>query len=104
MSSRSPNLRLPSPEESKRLAMPRDDGLGPDDDQTLPPLGNAVKDEGPEGSVPRSQGKTDGPRPQEDAELMPQREVLGRHLGPRAKEADEGSQKESNQAEDTGRE
>ncbi len=58
-----------------------------------------MKDVGPEGSVPRSKGKTDGPRPQEDAELMPQREVLGRHLGPRAKEADEGSQKESNQAD-----
>jgi hypothetical protein len=29
---------------------------------------------------------------------MPQSEVLGRHLGPRAKEADEGSQKEPNQA------
>ena len=28
MSSRSPGLRFPSPEESKRLAVPRDDGLG----------------------------------------------------------------------------
>ena len=46
----------------------------------------AVKDEGPEGSVPRSKRKTGGPRPQEDAELMPQSEVLGRHFGPRAKE------------------
>jgi hypothetical protein len=104
MSFRSPGLRFPPPEESERLAMPRDDGLGPDDGQTLSPLGKAVKDEGPEGSVPRSQGKSGGPRPQEDAELMPQREVLGRHLGPRAKEADERPQKESNQAEDTGRE
>ena len=34
---------------------------------------------------------------------MPQREVLGRHLGPRAKEADERPQKESNQGEHTGR-
>src|ERR1035437_921440 len=99
MSSRSPGLRLPSPEESKRLAMPRDDGLGPDDDQTLPPLGKAVKDEGPEGSVPRSNGKTGGPRPQEDAELMPQREVLGRHPSPRAEQGDERPQKGSNQAE-----
>jgi hypothetical protein len=98
MSSRSPGLRLPSPEESKRLAMPRDDGLGPDDGQTLPPLGKAVKDVGPEGSVPRSEGKTGGPRPQEDAELMPQREVLGHECGPRAEEDDEGPQEESNQA------
>jgi hypothetical protein len=30
---------------------------------------------------------------------MPQSEVLGRHLGPRAKEGDEGPQKESNHAE-----
>ncbi len=30
---------------------------------------------------------------------MPQGEVLGRHLGPTAKEADEGPQKESKQAE-----
>ena len=79
--------------------MPRDDGLGPDDDQTLSPRGKAVKDEGPEGSVPRSKGKTDGPRPQEDAELMPQSEVLGHECGPRAKEGDEGPQEESNQAE-----
>lgn len=79
--------------------MPRDDGLGPDDGQTLPPRGKAVKDEGPEGSVPRRKGKTGGPRPQEDAELMPQSEVLGRHLGPRAKEGDDGLQKESNQGE-----
>ena len=78
--------------------MPRDDGLGLDDDQTLSPRGKAVKDEGPEGSVPRSKGKTGGPRPQEDAELMPQSEVLGGHRGPRAKEGDEGLQKESNQA------
>ena len=99
MSSRSPGLQLPSPEESKRLAMPRDDGLGVDDDQPLPPPGEALKGEGPEGSVPRSKGKTGGPRPQEDAELMPQREVLGRHLGPRAKQGDERPQKESNQAE-----
>jgi hypothetical protein len=84
--------------ERSRLAMPRDDGLGPDDDQTLPPRGKAVKDEGPEDSVPRSTGMTGGPRPQEDAELMPQSEVLGRHLGPRAKEGDEGPQKESNKA------
>src|ERR1035437_4787966 len=99
MSFRSPGLRFPPPEESKRLAMPRDDGLGPDDGQTLSPLGKAVKDEGPEGSVPRNEGKTGGPRPQEDAELMPQREVLGRHRGPRAEQGDEGPQKESNQAE-----
>src|ERR1017187_3806558 len=99
MSSRSPGLRLPSPEESKRLAMPRDDGLGPDDDQPLSPRGKAVKDEGPEGSVPRSEGKTGGPRPQEDAELMPQSEVLGRHPSPRAEQGDEGLQKESNQDE-----
>src|SRR5664279_6585958 len=99
MSSRSPGLRFPYPEESKRLAMPRDDGRGPDDGQALPPLGKAAKDEGPEGSVPRSKGKTGGTRPQEDAELMPQGEVLGCHLGPRAKEADEGAQKESNQAD-----
>src|SRR5450759_2720553 len=98
MSFRSPGLRLPSPEEPKSLAMPRDDGLGPDDDQTLPPRGKAVKDEGPEGSVPRSKGKTGRPRPHEDAELMPQSEVLGRHVGPMAKESDEGSQKESDQA------
>src|ERR1017187_1189080 len=98
MSFRSPGLRFPPPEESDRLAMPRDDGLGPDDGQTLSPLGKAVKDEGPEGSVPRSKGKTDGPRPQEDAELMPQREVLGHECGPRAKEDDEGLQEESNQA------
>ena len=103
MSSRSPGLRLPSPEESKRLAAPRDDGLGPDDDQTLPPRGKAVKDEGPEGSVPRSKGKSGGPRPQEDAELMPQGEVLGHECGPRAKEGDEGPQEESNQAEHAGR-
>jgi hypothetical protein len=57
-----------------------------------------VKDEGPEGSVPRSKGKAGGPRPQEDAELMPQREVLGHECGPRAKEGDEGPQEESNQA------
>ena len=38
-------------------------------------------------------------RPQEEAELMPQREVLGRHRGPRAKEGDEGHQKGSSQAE-----
>src|SRR5450759_332222 len=97
--SRSPDLRFPSPEESKRLAMPRDDGLGPDDDQTLSPRGKAVKDEGPEGSVPRNKGKTGGPRPKEDAELMPQGEVLGRHPSPRAEQGDERPQKESNQAE-----
>jgi hypothetical protein len=54
----------------------RDDGLGPDDDQTLPPRGKAMMDEGPEGSVPRSKGKTDGPRPQEDA--RPHRDSLDR--------------------------
>src|ERR1035438_4312581 len=48
---------------------------------------------------PRSKGKTGGPRPQEDAELMPQREVLGHECGPRAKEGDERPQEESNQAE-----
>ena len=37
-------------------------------------------------------------RPQEEAELMPQSEVLGGHRGPRAKEGDEGPQEESNQA------
>ena len=99
MSSRSPGLRLPSPEESKCLAMPPDDGLGPDDDQTLPPRGKAVKDEGPEGSVPRTNPKTALLRPQEDAQLMPQSEVLGHECGPRAKEGDEGPQKEPNQAE-----
>ena len=30
---------------------------------------------------------------------MPQGKVLGRHLGPRANQSDEGPQKESNQAE-----
>jgi hypothetical protein len=30
---------------------------------------------------------------------MPQGKVLGRHLGPRAEQGDEGPQKESNQAE-----
>ena len=58
-----------------------------------------MKDESPEGSVPRRKRKTGGPRPQEDAELMPQGKVLGRHLGPRAEQGDEGPQKESNQAE-----
>jgi hypothetical protein len=38
-------------------------------------------------------------RPQEEAELMPQNEVLGGHRGPRAKEGDEGRQKGSSQAE-----
>ena len=38
-------------------------------------------------------------RPQEEAELMPQSEVLGGHRGPRAKEGDEGRQKGSSQAE-----
>jgi len=78
--------------------VPRDDGLGVDDDQPLPPPGEALKGEGPEGSVPRSKGKTGGPRPQEDAELMPQREVLGHDCGPRTKEGDEGPQEKSNQA------
>src|ERR1019366_7895486 len=77
--------------------MPRDDGLGPDDDQTLSPRGNAVKDEGPEGSVPRSKGKTDRPRPQEDAELMPQGEVLWPHPSPITGQGDERRQKESNE-------
>ena len=67
--------------------------------QTLPPPGEALKGEGPEGSVTRSKGKTGWPRPQEDAELMPQGEVLGHECGPRAKEGDEGPQEESNQAE-----
>ena len=104
MSFRSPGLRFPPPEESERLAMPRDDGLGPDDGQTLPPRGKAVKDEGPEGSVPRRKRKTGGPRSQEDAELMPQGEVLGDDCSPRTEQGDERPQKESNQAEDTGRE
>src|SRR5512147_986521 len=99
MSSRSPGPRLPSPEKSERQAVPSDDGFGPDDDQTLPPPGEPLKDKGPEGSVPRCQGKTGWPRPQEDAELMPQGEVLGRHLGPRVKERHQGPQKEPNQAE-----
>ena len=38
-------------------------------------------------------------RPQEEAELMPQSEVLGGHRGPRSKEGDEGRQKGSSQAE-----
>jgi hypothetical protein len=78
--------------------MLRDDGLGLDDDQPLPPPGEALKGERPEGSISPRKGKTGGPRPQQDAELMPQSEVLGRHLGSRAKEGDEGPQKESNQA------
>lgn len=87
LGSRAPGLRLPSPEESKRLAMPRDDSLWPDHDQTLPPLGEELKDEGPESSVPRGQGKMGRLRPQEDAELMPQREVLGHDCSPRRKRA-----------------
>jgi len=35
--------------------------------------------------------------------LMPQSEVLGRHLGPGAKEGGKGPQKESKQAEHAGR-
>ena len=79
--------------------MPRYDGLGPDDDQTLPPPGNAVKDESPEGPIPRRQGQAGRLRPQENAELMAQGQVLTGHRGPRAKQHDEGPEKEPNQAE-----
>jgi hypothetical protein len=34
---------------------------------------------------------------------MSQREVLGQHVGPRAKEGDEGRQEKPNQAEHAGR-
>jgi hypothetical protein len=57
---------------------------------------------GPSGRAspfPSHHGKTGGPRPQEDAELMPQGEVLGRLLCPRTKEGHEGAQKDPNQAE-----
>jgi hypothetical protein len=61
---------------------------------------------GPDGSAssfPSHKGKTSGPRPKKDAELLPQGKVLGHECGPRAKQGDEGPEKESNQAEHAGR-
>ena len=78
--------------------MPRDDGLGLDDDQTLPPRGRALKDKGPEGSVPRSQVKLGWLRPEEDTELMAEGQVLGHEGGPRTNKGAEGTESESNDA------
>jgi hypothetical protein len=98
-SARTPALRLPSPEEAERLAMPGDDGLGFDDDEALSPARKAVENEGPEGSVPRGQGKVGWLRPEEDTDLMAKGQVLGDQGGARTKKGAEGAESESNEAE-----
>jgi hypothetical protein len=96
---RASRLALPPPEETKSPTMPGDDGLGPDDDQALAPPWEAVNDERPEGSVPRTQGKPCGLRPEEDPELMAKGQVLGHEGGPRTKKGAEGAESESNETE-----
>jgi hypothetical protein len=55
-----------------------------------------VKDERPEGSVPRSQGKRCRLRPEEDGEMMAKGNALGHEDGPRKKTGAEGAESESN--------
>jgi hypothetical protein len=76
-SSRAPGPRLSSPEEAECLAVPGNDGLGSHDEKALLPAGKAVENEGPEGSVPRRQGKVGRLRPEEDTDLVAKGQVLG---------------------------
>lgn len=79
-----PGLQSSCPEEMRCLPVPGDGGLGSHDDQILPPPGEAVENERPDGPVPRSQGKQYGLRREEDTELMAKVQVLGHEGGPRA--------------------
>ena len=79
--------------------MPGDDGVRPDDDEVLAPPREPAKNENPEGSVPRSQGKLAWLRPEEDAKLMAEGEVLSDEDRPGAEKGAEGPEREPKQEE-----
>ena len=79
--------------------MPGDDDLGPDDDEIPAPPREPPKNETPEGAIPRRQGRTGWLRPEEDAELKAEGEVLSDEGCPGTENSAEGSESEPNEPE-----
>ena len=77
--------------------MPGEDRVRPDDDEILAPPSKSLKNQTPEGAVPRHQGRTGWLRPEENAKLMAEGRVLGDEGRPGTEKGAEDSESEPNE-------
>ena len=89
------------PESTARRVLPacQRGASGPGGDAALTLRCHSTRRVPPEGAVPRRQGRTDRLRPEKDAELMAEGEVLGDEGRPGREKDAEGTESEPNEAE-----
>ena len=100
--SRPPATGLPSPIPSKAFAMPANNGVGPDDDQDIPPSWPQAAKRYAEDTIGRPHPWS-RPFGREDRKLLAERQVLDQEIGSRSQERSEPPQDRCNSLERRGR-